>query len=154
MKKLTKEQVLRMHSVLIAKTGGTDGMRDDGLLDAALATPFQTFDGEDLYPTITEKAVELGFELIRNHAMLDGNKRIGIHTMLVFLALNNISLQYGQDELVRITYGVASGERSKQDLMKWVEVHLQSHYIENSGLKDSGILSANCDLIVTEVKPT
>ena len=119
-----------MHTYLIERTGGTDGMRDAGLLDAALATPFQTFGGGDLYPTVIEKAVVLGFELIRNHAMIDGNKRIGIHAMLVFLALNNVLLQYGQDELVRITYGVASGERSKQDLMEWVEAHLHPNHLK------------------------
>ena len=83
MKILKKRQILLLHSVLIAESGGSDGVRDEGLLDSAVNTPFQTFSGQDLYPTVLEKAVRLGFGLIRNHPFIDGNKRIGTHAMLV-----------------------------------------------------------------------
>ena len=100
MKILKKRQILLLHSVLIAESGGSDGIRDEGLLDSAVNTPFQTFSGQDLYPTVLEKAVRLGFGLIRNHPFIDGNKRIGTHAMLVFLNLSSITLSYEDDELI------------------------------------------------------
>lgn len=88
MKKLSKKQILMLHTQLIQQTGGSDGVRDYNLLDSALENPFQSFGGEELYPTIQAKAARLGYGLIKNHCMIDGNKRIGTHAMLVFLALN------------------------------------------------------------------
>jgi len=84
--RLTTKQVIFLHSSLIEATGGTDGVRDIGLLESALEAPFQTFDRKDLYPALIQKAARLGQSLISNHPFVDGNKRIGIHTMLVFLA--------------------------------------------------------------------
>ncbi len=92
MKMLSKRQILLLHSMLVAQSGGMDGLRDEGLLDAAINMPLQTFGGQELYPTILEKAARLGYGLIRNHPFLDGNKRIGTHAMLVFLDINNITL--------------------------------------------------------------
>ena len=83
--KLDKEQVLMLHKRLIETTGGSMGIRDEELLDSALSNPFQSFDGKDLYPTIQAKAAQLCFGLVKNHAMVDGNKRLGTHVMLVFL---------------------------------------------------------------------
>ena len=82
MKKLSKEQILMLHTQLIQQTGGSDGVRDYNLLDSALETPFQSFGGDELYPTIQAKAARLGYGLIKNHCMIDGNKRIGTHAML------------------------------------------------------------------------
>lgn len=95
---LSKEQVLKLHASLIKATGGSDGIRDEGMLDLALNNPFQSFDGKELYPSIQAKAAWLCFGLVRNHAMLDGNKRLGTHVMLVFLALNGYELYYSQKE--------------------------------------------------------
>lgn len=103
MKILSKRQILLLHSALIEAFGGSDGVRDDGLLESALAAPFQTFDGEPIYPSVQSKAAQLGFGLIRNHPFVDGNKRIGAHAMLVFLELNGIVLRYEQQELIDIT---------------------------------------------------
>lgn len=85
--KMTKEQVLLLHTQLIEATGGSDGIRDVGLLESALESPFQSYGGEELYPSIQAKAARLCYGLVKNHAMIDGNKRIGVHAMLVFLAL-------------------------------------------------------------------
>ena len=82
MKKLTKEQILVMHRELIEAYGGSDGIRDEDLLESALAAPFQTFDGNPLWPTVQQKVVRLGFGLIMNHPFVDGNKRTGAHIML------------------------------------------------------------------------
>ena len=80
---LSKEQVLKLHASLLKATGGSDGIRDEGMLDLALNNPFQSFDGKELYPSIQAKAARLCFGLVKNHAMLDGNKRLGTHVMLV-----------------------------------------------------------------------
>ena len=117
----TKMQVLRMHEELIATTGGSSGIRDESLLEAALAAPFVSFGGVDLYPTLEQKAARLGYGLIKNHAMIDGNKRIGAHTMLVFLALNGIRLQYTQEELYTIILDVAAGKSSQDNLLTWIQ---------------------------------
>lgn len=124
MKILKKRQILLLHSVLIAESGGSDGVRDEGLLDSAVNTPFQTFSGQDLYPTVLEKAVRLGFGLIRNHPFIDGNKRIGTHAMLVFLKLNSITLSYEDDELISTILSVASGEMDADGLLKWIQQHI------------------------------
>ena len=87
MKTLSKEQVLRLHNALLETFGGTAGVRDDGLLESALNAPFATFGGQYLYPSIQAKAAQLGFGLVCNHPFVDGNKRIGAHVMLVFLAI-------------------------------------------------------------------
>lgn len=124
MKILKKRQILLLHSVSIAESGGSDGVRDEGLLDSAVNTPFQTFSGQDLYPTVLEKAVRLGFGLIRNHPFIDGNKRIGTHAMLVFLNLNSITLSYEDDELISTILSVASGEMDADGLLKWIQQHI------------------------------
>ena len=124
MKILKKRQILLLHSVLIAESGGSDGVRDEGLLDSAVNTHFQTFSGQDLYPTVLEKAVRLGFRLIRNHPFIDGNKRIGTHAMLVFLNLNSITLSYEDDELISTILSVASGEMNADGLLKWIQQHI------------------------------
>ncbi len=123
MKTLSKRQVLLLHSSLIEAFGGSDGVRDEGLLESALATPFQTFDGEPVYPSVQSKAAQLGFGLIRNHPFVDGNKRIGAHVMLVFLELNGIELHYNQQELIDIILSVASGETDRQGLLQWILEH-------------------------------
>ena len=74
MRTLNKRQILMLHSALIEESGGSDGIRDEGLLDSAINTPFQTFGGQDLYPTVLEKASRLGFGLIRNHPFVDGTQ--------------------------------------------------------------------------------
>ncbi len=123
MKRLSKEQILLLHSQLIRQTGGSDGVRDYALLESAIEAPFQSFGGDELYPTIQAKAARLGYGLIKNHCMVDGNKRIGTHAMLVFLALNGIELSYTQKELYEVILQVASGELEYEDLLKWILRH-------------------------------
>lgn len=127
MKRLTKEQVLDLHRDLIDEFGGADGLRDEGLLDSALAAPFHAFGGQPAFPSIMEKAERLGFGLIKNHPFSDGNKRIGTHVMLVFLAINGIELEYTQKELYEIILRVAGSEITYEDLLSWVNSHLPVH---------------------------
>lgn len=125
MRILTKRQVLMLHASLIAESGGCDGIRDEGLLDSAINSPLQSFAGEDLYPTVLEKAARLGFGLIRNHPFIDGNKRIGTHAMLVFLAVNGITLTYEDDDLIRVILSVAAGELDDTELLNWLQRHIE-----------------------------
>lgn len=120
---LSKQQILFLHSQLISGTGGSDGLRDVGLLESAINSPFQQFGNEDLYPTIQQKASRLCFGLVNNHPFIDGNKRIGAHVMLVFLALNGIELEYTQDDLSSTILKLASNEISYQQLTKWIINH-------------------------------
>ena len=117
------EQVVKIHRSLIEKTGGMDGIRDAQLLDSALKTPFQTFGRNNLYPDILDKASQLCYSLIENHPFVDGNKRIGVHLMLLFLKLNNIEVNYSQQELIDFGLDIASGKMSKNDIKGWIIEH-------------------------------
>ena len=121
--RLTKGQIIILHTHLIKETGGIDGIRDESILESAIAAPFQTFGDQELYPSVQQKAARLGYGLIKNHAFIDGNKRIGVHTMLVFLSLNGIELSYSQQQLSDTILKVASGEYSFDDLLDWVLNH-------------------------------
>lgn len=120
---LSKEQVLKLHADLIKTTGGSPGIRDESMLDMALNNPFQSFDGRELYPSIQAKAARLCFGLVKNHAMLDGNKRLGTHVMLVFLALNGYELYYSQKELSDIILALASGNIDEKEILQWIIEH-------------------------------
>lgn len=122
--KFSKENVLSIYEVLTLKTGGTVGIRDEGLLASALEAPYQTFSGVDLFPTLLEKGVRLGFGLVSNHPFVDGNKRIGILIMLVFFEMNGILIDFTDDEGVDMALGVASGKYSYNDLLSIVSAKL------------------------------
>ena len=94
------------------------------MLESALAAPFQTFDGEELYPSIYQKAARLGFGLASNHAFIDGNKRIGAHAMLIFLLLNGIELKYGQEELSDLFLNIADSKAGYPETLVWIVQHL------------------------------
>ena len=117
------EQVIKLHSSLIAKTGGMDGIRDENLLDSALKSPFQTFDGNELYPDIFDKASQLCYSLVENHPFADGNKRIGVHLTLLFLKINNENIEYSQAELIDFGLNIASGKMNKDDIKAWLLNH-------------------------------
>ena len=121
--KLTRRQILTLHLHLIQATGGSEGIRDEGLLESALESPFQSFGGKELYPSIQAKAARLCYGLVKNHAMIDGNKRIGAHAMLVFLALNGFELSYTQSELSDLILGAADNKKSYEDILMWILEH-------------------------------
>ncbi len=124
MKILSKQQVLKLHEMLIAQSGGSPEIRDERLLESALNAPFQSFGDTDLYPSLLEKAARLGYGLIKNHPFVDGNKRIGTHTMLVFLAINHAELAYTDEELISLILGIAAGEYDDKYLLIWLQNHL------------------------------
>ena len=118
---LTKKQIIDMHKLLIRHTGGLDGIRDDNLLESAVNNPFQTFMGEELYPTIEKKAAALCYGLVNNHAFHDGNKRIGVLAMLTFLELNSIIINCSDEEIIILGLRIASGEFKQEDIITWIK---------------------------------
>ena len=123
MKRLTVEQIVSLHSRLIVASGGMDGVRDKALIEGQLANVFDSYFGVDQYSTIEEKAARLCYSLIKNHAFLDGNKRIGIFAMLVLLELNGIVLDCTDDELVQLGVGIAASELTYEAILDFVKNH-------------------------------
>ena len=121
--KFSKEKVLLLHKLLAEATGGSVGVRDEGLLDSALEGAFAGFGDTEFYPTKEEKGARLGYTLISNHAFVDGNKRIGVYVMLSFLEMNGIRIRCTDDELVHMGLSVADGSMSYEELLAWVVDH-------------------------------
>ena len=121
--RFSQEKVLLLHQLLIAETGGSPELRDINLLDSALEGVYQTFDGQELYPTKEEKGARLGYSLISNHAFVDGNKRIGMYVMLTFLEVNGIHMDCANEDVVEVGLGVASGSMKYDALLTWVRKH-------------------------------
>jgi death-on-curing protein len=115
--RLYKDDILNLYKLMALETGGTVGIREESLLESALEMPFQTFLGEELYPTMLEKAARLGYGLVANHPFIDGNKRIGVFSMLVFLDVNEINIEFTDEELVDLTLKLADGTYKFDELL-------------------------------------
>lgn len=105
--------------------GGTTGIRDIDMLNSALESPFQTWGGKDLCKTLEEKAIHLCFSIVKNHPMLDGNKRLGAHLLCVFLAINDYILIFDDDDLIKLIYGIADGSLTIDDSIAWIKLHIK-----------------------------
>ena len=125
MRYLTVAEVLETYQRVMQQTGGLVGIRDLGALESAIAQPYMTFDGNELYPSLAEKAAGLGFSLIQNHPFADGNKRTGHAAMESFLALNNYEINASTDEQVEVILSLASGKLSRDEFTEWLSNHLQ-----------------------------
>ena len=121
--RFSKEKVLLLHKILAQATGGSVGVRDEGLLDSALEAAFAGFGDQEFYPSKEEKGARLGYTLISNHAFVDGNKRIGVYVMLSFLEMNGIRIQCTDDELVSVGLSVADGSMKYEELLAWIIDH-------------------------------
>ena len=121
--KFSKEKVKLLHQLLAEATGGSIGIRDEGLLDSALEGAFAGFGDREFYPSKEEKGARLGYTLIANHAFVDGNKRIGVYVMLSFLEMNGIKIRCTDEELVHVGLSVADGSMGYEDLLQWVRNH-------------------------------
>ena len=121
--RFSKEKVLLLHRIIAEATGGSIGVRDEGLLDSALESAFSGFGDREFYPTKEEKGARLGYCLITNHAFVDGNKRIGIYVMLAFLEMNGIPIQCTNEEIVSIGLALADGSMGYEQLLRWVQDH-------------------------------
>jgi len=124
MRHLGLREVLELHRLLLEASGGLTGVRDFGLLESAVAQPLMTFGGQELYPTLVEKAAALGFSLIKNHPFNDGNKRVGHAALETFLVLNGYEIDADVDEQVRVILGVAAGEVDRDTFKDWLRTRV------------------------------
>ena len=123
MRYLTIAQVIELHRLMIARSGGSGGLRDRGALESCVAQPAVTFDGVDLYTTVAAKAAVLGYLLIANHPFVDGNKRVGHAATEVMLVINGSELNAGVDEQERVVLAVAAGQMTLDEYSVWVSAH-------------------------------
>ncbi|GAB6991795.1 type II toxin-antitoxin system death-on-curing family toxin [Paenibacillus pini] len=123
MKNITIEQLVIFHGKIVKSTGGADGVRDRGLLESALNKSKVTFDGRELYEGLYRKIAVTGYALIKNHGFVDGNKRIGVATLLLLLRINNIKVRYEQSELVELGLRTAEGIYKEEDVEQWIIEH-------------------------------
>jgi death on curing protein len=121
MRFLTLIEVLELHRRVIEQSGGAFGIRDIGLLESAIAQPQMTFGGEDLYPSLLEKAAALGFSIIMNHPFVDGDKRTGHAATETFLVLNGMEINASVDEQERAILAIASGELGREAFVEWLQ---------------------------------
>lgn len=115
--RLTEQQVLSVHEMMIKVTGGSSGVRDINLLQSALNAPFQAFEDKEIYPSLLSKAAAMCRSIISNHPFVDGNKRTGIHIMLIFLKVTGVQPDYTQDELIKLGLGIAASELDVNDIL-------------------------------------
>lgn len=125
MRYLTLSEVLTLHSQIMERSGSGVGIRDMGVLESALAQPRMAFGGQDLYPTLAEKAAALGYSLIMNHPFMDGNKRTGHAAMEVFLMLNGFEIHAAVDEQEQVVLRLAGGETARTEFATWLRDHIQ-----------------------------
>jgi len=125
MKTLELHHILKFHSKIINSTGGSHGVKDLGLIESALHRASASFDGVDLYPSTIKKISVITHSLISNHGFVDGNKRIGIATMLLLLNYNSLKVVYSQKELITLGLGVASGDIEHYGIEDWINNHLE-----------------------------
>lgn len=121
--RLTEQQALSLHEMMIKATGGSGGVRDIGLLQSALNAPFQAFEGKEVYPSLLSKAAAMCRSVISNHPFVDGNKRTGIHVMLIFLEVNGVQANYTQQELIDLGLGIAAGKLDVNAIFNWLSEH-------------------------------
>ena len=125
MRYLTVNEVLEIYDRVMRQSGGAVGIRDLGLLESAVAQPRMTFGGQELYPTLVEKASALGFSLIQNHPFVDGNKRVGHAGMELFLILNDYEISGTVDEQVKTILKVAASEMGREAFTDWLRGHIK-----------------------------
>lgn len=120
------EDVLLLHEFSIKDFGGASGIRDIGLLESAIARPFQTFGGEDLYPSPFDKAAAIGESLIENHPFVDGNKRTGILAIVALLKEHDMEVNADSDDLYQFTISISTGEIKFEQIVEWLKNNSQS----------------------------
>ncbi len=120
---LTTDEIIELHSKIINRTGGSEGLRDINLLESAIYSAMASFAETESYPSVEEKAARLMFSLVNNHAFVDGNKRIGVFVMLMTLKLNNIEIKYTQTELISLGLSTADGQTDYDSILNWIKKH-------------------------------
>ena len=127
MKYLYPKQVLYLYQRLIQETGGTMGLRDEGLLESAVYRPQASFGGQDLYPDLFSKVAALGHSLVSNHPFIDGNKRVGFEAMRLMLRLNGHDIHASTDTKYAFVMDMAKGKLTEQAIAGWLKRHSQPY---------------------------
>ncbi len=135
---VTLEEALELHRLALEHSGGLDGVRDLGGLESALAQPRMTFGGQDLYPSLAEKAAAISYSLVCNHPFVDGNKRVGHLAMETFLVLNGWEVAADVDEQEQIMLQLAAGGLMRETFTAWVQSHLKPRPAEPDAAADGG----------------
>ncbi|GAA5026944.1 death-on-curing protein [Marivirga lumbricoides] len=117
---ILEEEVLKIHSILIERFGGSDGIRDRGMLDSALKRPYQTFDGKELYPGIIDKAASILESIVKNHPFIDGNKRTGYVLARLLLMSEDQDIQASQDQKYKLVISISTGEIDFEQIKEWL----------------------------------
>jgi death on curing protein len=115
------EDILQLHKLSITNYGGADGIRDIGLLESAIARPYQTYGGEYLYTSPIEKASALGESIIKNHPFIDGNKRTGILALLSLLLEYNVASTANEDDLYNFAISISTGVIHFDEIVHWLK---------------------------------
>ena len=123
MEYLTLGEVYLLHERLIQLTGGGSGLRDPGLLESAVARPQASSDGDELYPDLRTKAAVLMQALIKNHSIVDRNKRTAVTATAIFSELNHHRLSASNDEVLRFAVQTAGGQAELEGIATWLEEH-------------------------------
>lgn len=123
---ISAKQALGIHKIAIEMFGRLDGIRDSANLESALARPFQTFDGTDLYTTIEEKAAAIGESIVINHPFLDGNKRTGYILMEAVLRYGNKKITLGDDEVYQFVIDISTGNIKFDKIVAWLKINTQT----------------------------
>jgi death-on-curing protein len=124
MRYLTIDEVLELHRLLLKQSGGAHGVLNQGAVESAVAQPQMTFGGQEIDPRLGEKAAAHGFSLVKNHAVIDGNKRVGHAVIDTFLVLNAHELQADVDEQEQVILSVAASTMGRDDFTRWIRQHL------------------------------
>jgi len=124
MRYVTLSEVLELHRLVIAQSGGADGVRDLADVESAVVQPQMAFGGDDLYQTLVDEAAALCFSLVMNHPFVDGNKRIGHAAMETFLILNGRELVADVDDAESLFLKLAAGEVERAELITWIAANL------------------------------
>jgi len=119
-KYLDIEQIIKIHDSLIDKFGGLKGLRDRSLLESSIANPMTTVFGQEMYPTVFDKASCYLFSISRNHPFLDGNKRTASMSSIIFLRSNDKVVEYEEDEFLEFVIFVAEGKQSREQVSSYL----------------------------------
>ena len=120
---LTFDETLEIHEYQIRNFGGSDGLRSREMVESAIGIPASMFGGAYLHPTVPDMAAAYLFHLVENHPFLDGNKRVGTMSALVFLELNGYDFDASDDELTDVVLQVAGGKMQKDALSQFFREH-------------------------------
>ena len=115
------EDILKLHELSIERFGGSHGIREPGLLESAISRPFQTFDGNELYPSVIQKSSALVESLVKNHPFVDGNKRTGAIALVAFLEEEGFSFLADEESFYNLIISISTGERSFDEIVTWLK---------------------------------